>query len=139
MTSKKRSFVILLSFWLFLCQTGMAWSVSTCLITGQQKVDLGSSAKCCKMPSKSTEGNFSSKISKKPCCKIEQHIVKLNTVHDGKFSEKKNFQSDLKNLQFYTTFFLKVNPFKQNLPLLVPKSFIKSGQFLLKLFQVFII
>lgn len=91
------------------------------------------------MPSKSTEGNFSSKISKKPCCKIEQHIVKLNTVHDGKFSEKKNLQSDLKNLQFYTTFFLKVNPFKQNLPLLVPKSFIKSGQFLLKLFQVFII
>lgn len=139
MTFKKRSFLILFTFWLFLCQTGMAWSVSTCLITGQKKVDVGRNATCCQMPSKVIEGNSLTKISKKPCCKIEQHMVKLNTAHDGKFTEKKNYQTDLKYLPINTIFFKKVSCFQQNTPLFVQKSFIKSGRYLLNLFQVFII
>lgn len=133
----KRTLLILITFWLFLCQTGMAWTVSTCLITGQKKVSLGKAAICCKMPNKSNEGGFWAKISKKPCCKIEQHSVKLSSASERLNFDKKIFQSFIKKLIFFELFSEK-SQFK---PVIFLKNLhftlIKPGQYLLKLFQIF--
>lgn len=70
---------------------------------------------------------------------MESQVLKLHAAQEGKISEKKNFQNDLKNLPFFIIFFQKHGQFEKKLVEFFPKTFVKSGQFLLKMIQVFII
>jgi hypothetical protein len=133
----KRTAIIFLTFWLFICQTGLAWTVSTCLFTGQKKLEIGKSIKCCKMPSIYNRGGFSTKISKKSCCKIEQHVLKLSTAFEKKNVEKKIFQSFVKKIIFFEIFFSKKIFSDQILGVVQKKLLPSSLKFRLSFLQIF--
>ena len=105
MQALKRFLVLCLTFWLFTCQIGLAWSVSTCLITGAQKVQYINMKECCKMPQKANNEGFTKHFERQSCCKIDQHLLKLNSVAEKKIQEKKIFQNFIKNIQFFEIFF----------------------------------
>ena len=139
MQFSKRAAIFFLTFWLFICQTGLAWSISTCVFTGQKKLEIGKSTKCCKMPSRFNEGNFSPKIYKKSCCKIEQHVLKLSTAFEKKNIDKKIFQCFVKKITFSEIFFIK-NYFLNYILVSVQKNlYHKSLKFRLSFLQIFII
>jgi len=107
MQALKRFLVLCLAFWLFTCQIGLAWSVSTCLITGAQKVQYNDLKECCKMPQKANNEGFTKHFERQSCCKIDQHLLKLNSVAEKKIQEKKIFQNFIKNIQFFENYFTK--------------------------------
>ncbi len=115
MQVSKRISLFFLTIWLFTCQTGLAWSVSTCLFTGQKKIEIGKTVKCCKMPSAFNKEGLSSNLHKKSCCKLEQHVLKLNSDFEKKISTKKIFQSFVKKIIFFEIFFSKTHFFSQKL------------------------
>lgn len=107
MQVSKRIFVLFITCWLLICQSGLAWSISTCLYTGSKKVTIGKNTKCCKMPSRFSKEGSKSNLLKKPCCKIEQHAIKLSADFEKKVVEKKVFQSFIRKIVFLDVFFSK--------------------------------
>lgn len=135
----KRTAIIFLTFWLLICQSGFAWTVSTCLFTGQKKLEIGKSSKCCKMPSRFNGGGLLPKISKKECCKIEQHVLKISSTFEKQNLDKKILQYFVKKIIFFEIFFAKIHFFENYSTHFLHFQYFKSLHFRLSFLQIFII